>query len=316
MKVLRSTFRLLIVAVGSVAAMLAFSLPAGAAVTIFAVNPDIGKLVSIQANPFTTSGFTTTVVGDTQLGLSGLSFQPGTGVLFGSVGADKTEVGKVNAGRLYTISTTTGAATPTAIGGPIPAGPGGLAAIAFAANGKLFGSTSTVFQGPSDSLLNVNPTTGARTVIGATPAGIGALAINPLTGVLYGAASTPDAGLAGHADIYTIDKTTGVSTLLTSLSDLRAGTFLAGLAFDSLGNLYGATGTNSGGYILSIDLTKSSSMELGRGFVGAVSDIAIFVPTATVPTTPLPLAVWPALTTLVGLGMLKIVRKLPTSAIS
>jgi hypothetical protein len=167
-------------------------------------------------------------------GLTGLAFNPITGVLYGS-----TSNGSPTApGSLVTVNPAT--VRVTVIGGfSVPNST--MADLTFAPNGTLFGWESA----GTHHLASVNLTTGAATLIGP---GLGAglfggegLAARA-DGTLF---STPD-GNSGPGTLRTVNATTGLSTIVGSLTGLPAG-FLAinSMDFDSSGGLFGIL-TNSG----------------------------------------------------------------------
>jgi hypothetical protein len=98
---------------------------------------------------------TATLIGGTGfLDVEGISFQPGTGVLFGA--DDETDA-------LLTCSTTTGACT---VVGPLGVGvsdPG----MAFTCDGTLYIASEDEEGSPPNNLYRVNPTTGAATLVGS-----------------------------------------------------------------------------------------------------------------------------------------------------
>src|SRR5262245_29836790 len=95
-------------------------------------------------------------------------------------------------GVLYDVDTSTGAAT-----NPRGGGIGHVAGIAFRSDGTLFGLTA--FGGsPANSLVTIDPTTGASTLVGPTGlTGIveGDITFSPTTGILYGLSTSPGFGL-------------------------------------------------------------------------------------------------------------------------
>jgi len=148
----------------------------------------------------------------------------------------------INDGWLVTIDQSTGAVTP--IGHP--AGVSRISGLAFDLNGNLFTTTlgGGGFPPPpgpttTSNLIQVNPTTGAIIAnIGqihlSTGPGISIadLALQPSTGTLYGIRSPGDQG-GGQGRLYTIDKTTGVATLVGD-----TGHFFGSIGFAPNGTLY------------------------------------------------------------------------------
>ncbi len=133
------------------------------------------------------------------------------------------------AGNLVRIDETTGVGT--FIGDPIT--PGGLSGLDFAPDGTLYGSTITGF-GSASSLVRINAATGALiATIGSIGISIGDLAVNPITGVIYGIRSNAD-GTGNGGKLYTINPLTGVPTLV---GDTGAGVG-GGIDFTPGGDLY------------------------------------------------------------------------------
>ena len=153
--------------------------------------------------------------------------------LFGGVGR-----GVENRGELIRIDQTTGAGILVGPGANDPNA--GLTGLAFDTSGQLFASTnnSPVFGGtPASTLLRIDPLTGEQLAeIGTvrladgTPVVINDLALQPGTGVLFGTAIDPN---TVTNNIYTIDKATGVATLVGN-----TGVVGATLAFGPDGTLY------------------------------------------------------------------------------
>lgn len=115
---------------------------------VFAVDLDPGNPSAVPSGLWTVDVNTGAyeLVGSTGVAqMTGLSFQPGTGVLYGLR----------NGGNLYTINTVTGAATLVGESGAAERG------LAFAGNGTLyaFGGAGQLFQ--------LNPAGGAPTALGA-----------------------------------------------------------------------------------------------------------------------------------------------------
>jgi sugar lactone lactonase YvrE len=147
------------------------------------INPATGTLVSTIGN----IGFT---IGD-------LSFQPGTDILYGI----RSNSGGPGGGLLYTIDTTTGAAT---LVGNTQTGTGG--GIAFAPDGTLY-HTGHHFQGDFTALNTLNPATGQVLTTVAINGFFDGLAVRG-DGVVFAA---PGGGGDG---IFTINKTTGALSLV------------------------------------------------------------------------------------------------------
>ena len=142
--------------------------------------------------------------------------------------------------QIYDINTATGAAT-----GPRPTGTS-LAGIAFQpSTGNLYG-LSLGFQPNGNSLVQINPTTGATTVVGAI--GLlsniveGDLAFNPVNGNLYGVDSS--------GVFFQMNVATGAATTIGQIPSGGQGDFSA-LAFNAAGVLFAIDTGAVGNSILS-----------------------------------------------------------------
>lgn len=152
-----------------------------------------------KVNPAT--GARSETIGEIGFSVTGLAFDPTTGVLYGSTTSqDATEPGS-----LIRINTDTGAGTLVgAAGTRIIAGcDTGTADITFTTDGTLYGWTEC-----SDDLVLINKTTGVGTVVGDSgfsSFGSG-LAADPDDNSLW---LTPD---GDGGDYFTVDRTTGLLT--------------------------------------------------------------------------------------------------------
>jgi outer membrane protein assembly factor BamB len=158
-------------------------------------------------------------------------------ILYGGLGGHVGDAG--NHGDLVIVNQTTG--VTTIVGHP--AG-GRIAGLVFGPNGTLFGSTqpSGGFPPPpgpagGSSLIQINPNTGA--LISSVPIKAGGIQISiddlasqPGTGSLFGIEGPTDA-LGNQGDLYTINSTTGVATLIGN-----TGVFFGSIAFAPNGTLY------------------------------------------------------------------------------
>jgi len=189
---------------GIAAFLLASGSPAIAQATLIATEPagaNATNILRVETNPYST----TTIGTAAAQALSGLAIQPYTGNVFASAGSG-------GQGRLWSIDTTTGAAT--LIGNP---GYLFIPGLAFDVDGTLYATTRTQGTGGTDTLITLDPTTAQPTVIGLFGNGIesiDAIAVDPTSGILYGASPFQD-----NAGLFTIDKSTGAATRLGSLSD-------------------------------------------------------------------------------------------------
>lgn len=112
----------------------------------------------------------------------------------------------------------------------------GIAADPF--SGSLYGLT-TFGSSPANSLVRINPLTGAFTTVGAT--GLqhiyeGDLAFSPVTGQLFGLQDSPNAP-NGPINFFRLDVNTGTATVIGTLPASAFSDYSA-MAFDSAGNLF------------------------------------------------------------------------------
>jgi hypothetical protein len=181
--------------------------------TVYGVQITTNSLVTInQSNGAGTLGpaITGTAGG---FPIVSLAYDPFTAVLYGNT---SVPFGGATVDQLYSINTTTGAATSI---GTIQTGVGPLTsifALGFGQNGNLYGVDG------SNNLDLISTTNAGATIVGGT--GLTAvydIASDPTTGTMY-AAST------GTNSLYTLDLTTGASTLV---GPYGSPTNVVGLAF-------------------------------------------------------------------------------------
>jgi outer membrane autotransporter protein len=210
---------------------------------LFILNPSNGSVVAD--------------LGPTGFSISGLRFDPTTGILYGSTA---NNVG-VSRGSLITINPLTG--TGTLVGSFGVAGHT-AADIAFTSNGTLYGW----FEPSHDSLYTINKTTGVATLVG--PSGLSTfgsgLAANSHD-VLYFTGNGPNGPLR------TIDKTSGLPTTVATMSGAPLpGASVNALAFDSHDVLYavngGDFGPNSLAHLVIINTTTGVMTDLGSTLRG------------------------------------------------
>ena len=174
--------------------------------------------------------------------LSGIgTIAPGQELLYGGNGGRGPGL-SVNAGALVIVDTDTAAVTIVGL----DTGAAKLTGIAFDSTGTLYASTlpEAGFPPPPPSinskLITLDPATGAQlSLIGTItngPGGAGMaisdISIQPGTDVLFGVRSEVD-GAGGQGELYTIDKATGVATLVGD-----TGIHFATIAFAPNGTLY------------------------------------------------------------------------------
>jgi hypothetical protein len=164
---------------------------------------------------------------------------------------------------IYTLSQTTGAETLVGPVGPTFTFPGDLTSDTNPANFRIWAPEIN-----SNTLLKINPITGAGTPVGpfSTPAGpvkIVSLAFDPVTSTLYGNTSV---GFGGNPDrLFRIDPNTGAST---PVGDIGFNNVFA-LGFSQAGKLYGVSDVSH--QLLLIDTT------LGTGsVVGPVAQLSVY----------------------------------------
>lgn len=175
-----------------------------------------------------------TLVGPIGYAVTGLAFDPGSGILYGSV-ASRSAVGP---GSLITINTTTGAGS--LIGNFGIAGQT-MADLTFDVTGNLFGW----LEGIGDDLYRINKLTGVATLVGDSGLdtfGSG-LAFSP-TGTLFLAGEgTPGA-------LRSINPATGLATAFIPLNG--TGGAVPALTFNSAGSLYGLNGLDGNGPMVNL----------------------------------------------------------------
>jgi hypothetical protein len=157
------------------------------------------------------------------------------GGLGGHANGDST-----NDGALGIIDQTTGVVTIVGH----PSGVTRISGLAFDLNGNLYGATQGSFPFPPvtppspSALIQINPTTGAlindigNITASGVPINISDLTVQPGTGILFGIRG-PNDGNNGQGLLYTINKTTGVATLV---GDTHS--FFDSIAFGPNGMLY------------------------------------------------------------------------------
>ncbi len=183
-----------------------------------------------KVNPAT--GAKTEVIGTIGFQVTGLAFDPTTGILYGST----TSQDDTAPGSLIRINTETGAGT--FLGQIIAGDDTGTADITFTTDGTLFGWTEA-----SDDLVRINKATGAGTVVGDS--GISSfgsgLSADPDDNTLW---LTPDGDLGEY---FTVDKATGLGTSQGTL-DGDNDNSINSLAWSCDGEtLFGTANIDSGG---------------------------------------------------------------------
>jgi len=191
---------------------------------------DLSKLYAVDPLTAQSTLIGDVLIGTTPVTVTGLAFQPGTGILFGVTGSEYSP-SRV----LMTIDLQTAQAVAVGTVGTVRLE--NASDISFAGDGTLYGWN--VRGGP---LLTIDPGTAARTVIGSAlnDTGGNGLAFTP-NGTLYLAGPT-DPG-----DLFTVNIATGAITSVATLSNvpLNFGDINA-MASDANGLLYVTSRGNTG----------------------------------------------------------------------
>jgi hypothetical protein len=149
----------------------------------------------------------------------------------------------INNGWLVMVDQNTAAVTPVGH----PAGVNKLSGLAFLDNGTLYGSTINTNvaypppapNAPTSDLIQINPDTGGlvKDIGLITWNGIALqiadLAVQPGTGVLFAISASSKGDFSAAGNLYTINKSTGVATLIGATGD-----FFGAIAFAPNGTLY------------------------------------------------------------------------------
>jgi len=160
-------------------------------------------------------------------------------ILYGGVGGLPPGEGSTNVGALVIVDQTTAALT--VVGSPEPGTR--LSGIAFDSTGALYASTEGTALPPiTSTLIRIDPDTGGLISVigpitdgpGGPAIGVADLAVQPGTDVLFGIRAPTDL-LGRPGRLYTIDKTTGVATLVGATPARRDS-----IAFAPGGTLYEA----------------------------------------------------------------------------
>jgi hypothetical protein len=184
--------------------------------------------------------------------LAGLAVDPTTGILYGATGSG-------DGGRLFTVDPDDGAMTLVGA-----TGFAAVEALAFDAGGQLFGA-ARVGGATADTLVSIDPATGAGTVIGVFTApgpqpvpGIKGLAFDLTTGALWAISTFQFNGIGG--DLLDIDPLTAAVTIVSTLTDFFDE--ISGLTADCQGRLL-ATENRFDARVFQIDPSVPSARVLG-----------------------------------------------------
>jgi len=227
------------------------SVPADAS-TLYAVS-GAGNAPSSLYTVDTTTG-AATLVGATGFNhVTGLDFDPVTGVLYGHV---SNLFGSGGATQLLTINKTTGAGALV--------GTSGIQSpdMSFNSAGTLYawGEFTTIV---SDDLYTINLATGAATVVGE--AGIG----TSNTGIAFNSSDT--LYVKSGAQIFTMDAGTGLVNGPSATLDVNLNN---ALAFDENDALYSIQRSGGTTFLYSIDLGTNHATLVGDMGVGAIAALA------------------------------------------
>jgi len=240
--------------------LLCSPLVASAQMVLYATsgNGNLSQLYTVDPLTAASALIGDVLVGTTPVTVTGLSFHPGTGILFGVTGNEYSP-----SRRLMTIDPLTAQAV---ILGTIGVTSTEAASdIAFAADGTLFGWT--VRGGP---LVVIDSSDGVRTPIGSAMNGTGG----------NGLAFTPDgtlflAGPTAEGSLYTVNPETGTLTPVIGLSNVPEGFgSINAMASDSTGVLF-VTGRGSGHQLATIDRVTGVMNTVGE--LAFESDALAFV---------------------------------------
>jgi hypothetical protein len=237
------------------------SAAAGGASALLVLGPGVAGTTGYLVH---TSPPSTSVAGTATPHLSGLARQPGTRTYFASGGMS-------DGGNIYTLNPS----------GAVLVGPSGFAAVSgLAWNGAgtaLYGTVTVSIL--ADGLVQINPLTGAATLIGPMGGGVGgidALGFDPTTGTLYGSTGFFFDGSPG--DEIVINPATGAASKTGVMSPTPTCT-VAGMTFSDTGTGYISIGcgAGSGGDVYTWNpATNSISLVINAtGFSSSASAIEV-----------------------------------------
>lgn len=204
---------------------------------LYILNPSTGGVVQ-DVGPLNDSS-------SVNYSVSGLAFNPITGVLYGSTGG-------VSGTKLLTIDPSTGLVT---VVGSLAAGTASMTDLAFDSNGNLYGISSS----GGANLYTINVSTGAATKVGNSGVSFtegGGLAISS-TGIFYSAPIPGDYG--------TYDPNTGAYTQITAPATPAGGGGYGALAFNG-SVLYGdnlVAGSSPTNHLVTIDAATGTVTDIG-----------------------------------------------------
>jgi hypothetical protein len=237
------------------------SAEAGPAAKLLVISPQGGGTTGYEVD---TSPAGSSVIGTATAHLSGLARQPGTRTFFASGGM-------TDGGNIYTLQP----AGATLIG---PSGFAAVSGLAWNGTGSALYGTVTVAV-LADGLVQINPLTGAATLVGPMGGGIGgidSLGFDPTTNTLYGSTGFFFDGSPG--DEIVINPATGAASKTGVMSPTPTCT-VAGMTFTSTGTGYISIGcgAGSGGDVYSWNPATNSITLItnATGFAGSASGVEV-----------------------------------------
>lgn len=220
-----------------------------------------GSLYTIDPANGTSTLVGPLMIGSDPIGVTGLAFQPSTGILYG-VTANSTRNGATNPRSLVTIDPATGQAT---LVGQLALD--NVGDIAFATDGTLYGWEA---HSPY-SLVTIDPVTAAESQIGTSGLSDGTGdSLSFVGGTLYVSAETDVDG----SPLRTVDLGTGVATTVATLTGAPQQTSTEG------SGAIAALATSSGGVLFGVDnnreavaLTSLVTIDTSTGVVSTRGDL-------------------------------------------
>ena len=219
-----------------------------------------------KVNPAT--GAKTEVVGAIGFSVTGLAFDPTTGVLYGST----TSQDDTAPGSLIRINQATGAGT--FIGEIIAGCDSGTVDITFTTDGQLWGISECGVPGFGDSFVSINKATGGGTQVAGINSVGGGISADPDDNTVW---ATPD---NDDGDYFTIDTATGAQTNQGTLDGDNSNS-INSLAWSCDGEtLFGTANIDSGGgdreFITINTSTDSITVLGGPEFIDEQQDALAF----------------------------------------
>jgi PEP-CTERM motif len=238
-------------------------------------------------------------------GMTGLAFQPGTGALYGSTANSSP----TSSAHLVLIDRSTGQVSDIGLFGVGAT----MSDITFTSDGTLYGWHAA----GNHSLYRINLATGAATLVGTSDVssqfGGGALAAS-LSGTIF---ATPDSATNPPGTLRTVDRTTGLTTYVGTLSGapLMSGSsiIINSMDFSSSGVLYGINSNQfpANTHLVRIDTSTAAITDVGPS-ANFLDGLAILRQPASVIPEPSTLAL--AGVALASLALVRLRRRWPMSS--